>query len=24
VQQRDVQGRGVIVVKPGGFAVLTR
>ncbi|MET4053730.1 hypothetical protein ABID81_003111 [Frigoribacterium sp. PvP054] len=24
VQQRDVQGRSVIVVKPGGFAVLTR
>lgn len=24
VQQRDVQGRSVIVVKPGGFAVLAR
>ncbi|NRD26805.1 hypothetical protein [Frigoribacterium sp. VKM Ac-2836] len=24
VQQRDVQGRSVVVVKPGGFAVLTR
>ncbi|KQM29268.1 hypothetical protein ASL10_00760 [Frigoribacterium sp. Leaf8] len=24
VQQRDVQGRSVVLVKPGGFAVLTR
>jgi YD repeat-containing protein len=24
VQQRDVQGRSVVVIRPGGFAVLTR
>jgi hypothetical protein len=24
VQQRDVQGRSLVLVKPGGFAVLTR